>query len=473
MGRAEAAPKVLVGRARPRIAPPLPVRSDAKRYIEQATEIGIVLFPWQLTALRYATARFGSTFLYREVAELVARQNGKTEKLRPIIVRRLRDGRRIMHTAQDRTLPREVFDAVADDMERHYADELVAIRRANGQEEITTRNGGSYRIVAPTRKGARGYPNDDVIVDEARELEDWEFIAAAKPTMTASADPQILYLSNAGTVESVVLAALRARSEKSDPDLAFLEWSADPGRRADDMDGWLEANPSYGHLPGIARSLESEYRAAKLGGSLATFETEHLCRSVASMRELLVPLGAWTLLEADIGAPKRAALGLAVAPEGTRASAAVAWKLPDQSLAVRVLADVSADGDLDVDRLAVDLKREARAAHCVSVAFDPLTDAQLAKHFAKGFGKPKSITGREHAAASARFATEVAGARLHWAAADAVTDDLTWTARKAHDETGSFQAVRADDDRPITASLAAIRAVWLASTPNSGIARVW
>jgi hypothetical protein len=40
-----------------------------------------------------------------------------------------------------------------------------------------------------------------------------------------------------------------------------------------------------------------------------------------------------------------------------------------------------------------------------------------------------------------------------------------WTARKALDE-GRFEAVRADDKRPITAALAAIRAVWLASGPR-------
>jgi len=87
--------------------------------------------------------------------------------------------------------------------------------------------------------------------------------------------------------------------------------------------------------------------------------------------------------------------------------------------------------------------------------------------------KTKAVSGREHANASARFVNAVTGGTLHWTDADAVTDDLTWTSRKPHDESGSFQAVRADDDRPITAALAAIRAVWLASGPGGGQARVW
>jgi len=106
----------------------------------------------------------------------------------------------------------------------------------------------------------------------------------------------------------------------------------------------------------------------------------------------------------------------------------------------------------------------------VSVAYDPMTDAELAKYFVK----PRPVTGREWANASARFASAVGSMKLRWTDAADITDDLTWTTRKAHDESGSFAAVRADDDRPITAALAAIRAVWLASGPPAGgIARVW
>ena len=46
--------------------------------------------------------------------------------------------------------------------------------------------------------------------------------------MTASADPQLVYLSNAGTDESVVLNHVRDRAA-DDPRLAYLEWSAAPG----------------------------------------------------------------------------------------------------------------------------------------------------------------------------------------------------------------------------------------------------
>src|SRR5262249_36743348 len=159
----------------------------------------------------------GDRFLWREVAIVVARQNGKTTLLVPLIVARLVAGRRMMHTAQNRELPREVFEQVATIIEREFYDLLprrrketvVLPRRSGGQETIELTTGGRYRIVAPSRNGARGPSNDDVIIDEVREMETFDFIAAARPTLQASRSPQTIYLSNAGDETSLVLNALR------------------------------------------------------------------------------------------------------------------------------------------------------------------------------------------------------------------------------------------------------------------------
>ena len=103
-------------------------------------------------------------------------------------------------------------------------------------------------------------------------------------------------------------------------------------------------------------------------------------------------------------------------------------------------------------------------------AHPSMTDAELAKYFAK----PIKVQATLFANASAQFEILVKSGKLRWVEADAVTDDLIWTAKKADADSGSFKAVRADDERPITASLAAIRAVWMASTPaKSGAARIY
>jgi hypothetical protein len=77
--------------------------------------LGITLMPWQETVGRYLEALGpDDRHLYREVGIVVARQNGKTKILVPLIVKRLLAGARVMHTAQDRSLPREVFYEVAE-----------------------------------------------------------------------------------------------------------------------------------------------------------------------------------------------------------------------------------------------------------------------------------------------------------------------------------------------------------------------
>lgn len=473
---AEPLARPLYGRDRPRIAPPVPARSGAKAFATFSASIGLELRPWQKTVARYLTAEgLLGRWLFREVAIIVARQNGKTAILVPLIVSRLLAGQRIMHTAQNRDLPREVFYLVADIMFAKYPELFperngrpTKPRYANGQEEIRLTNGGIYSIVAPTRGGARGPSRDLVIIDELREMEDHDFIAAAKPTLTASKKPQIVYLSNAGTETSVVLNALKKRGSE-DPAIAYLEWSASPERSADDVEGWLESNPSAGHDPAVMQTLEDEYRSSRLAGTMSIYETEHLCRWVATIRERIVGEAAWLACDGATQdppltleeTPLRPVMGISLDPSGKRASAAIAWNRPDGTVGLRLLFNVPGN-PIDTDRLGKDLRAKARSLGVVAVGFDPLTDAVLAKFFRK----TEPVAGAKYANASARFVAAVEANTVRWNDCAPVGDDLTWTAKKPHDESGSFQAVRADDDRPITAALASIRAVWLASVPR-------
>src|SRR4026208_700921 len=101
--------KALVGSRPPRPPPPVPARTPVKEFTAPAAELDINLWPWQQTVARYLTAlAAGDRRLYREIAIIVARQNGKTELRIPLIVERLLAGERIMHTAQNRELPRLV-----------------------------------------------------------------------------------------------------------------------------------------------------------------------------------------------------------------------------------------------------------------------------------------------------------------------------------------------------------------------------
>lgn len=451
----EAAPHKLIGREHPRLAPPTPARASLDQLLTAAATIRVTLLPWQKTAGRYIYALGqDDQWLYAEVAVIVSRQSGKTTLLKPHIMARLEMGRDILHAAQKRDLVRKMFVRDLDPAVRAKWPDAV-IRLAGGQESIyIPSTGGSYQITAATGGGPRGQSADDLIMDELRELDE-DFVEAAKATQAASLNPQTVYLSNAGTDDSDALNALRLRASE-DPALAWVEWSAGPDRRADDVEGWLEANPSLGHFPGQLAFLQRTYQSHKLAGTLAHFETEHLCRWVTTTRERLVDDQDWLACRGPLSKPLRPAIGVSLDPDAKRASIVMAWRAGD----VIALTTFIERTDVDVDELREEVTTLSRK-HGAEVGYDPMTDKDLVRGVPKGKAKP--INGSTFGNASAKFAQRVASKRLRWADADAVTDDLTWTSRKPEGEQGSYHAVRAKDDHPITAALAAVRAVWLAS----------
>jgi hypothetical protein len=449
-----ARPKPLKGRTQPSIAPPPPARSRLKAFQAIATELGIKPYPWQTLAARHLMALGPHGWLKPEVCIVVARQNGKTELLLPRIIDDLRRGRRIIHTAQNRTLPRSVFLRVA--AWARTEPTVRSIRYANGQEAIELANGGRYIIVAPQR-GSRGQSADTLIFDELREFEDFDIMAAATPTLTASTDPQTIFLSNAGSLASVVLNDLKRRGEDGgDEMLTYLEWSADGTRSVEDVAGWSEANPSMGHNPNLLRYLEKQH----LSLPVPEFETEHLCRWVKSDRVGIVSEALWrSRQDPELGEAVRPVMGIAYDPSGRRASAVIAWQR-EGGVGVRVVADVHGD-PIDLDRFGPELEAQARKLGVRRIAFASWTDGDLARYLKRA----KPLDGKEYATASESFTRLVETGFVAWDGPEQIADDLAWAARKPH-ESGAWQAVKATDDRPITAVLAAIRAVWLASAPR-------
>jgi phage terminase large subunit-like protein len=457
--------RTLTGHAKPRIAPPTPARSLVKDFEAAADSVKLDLMPWQRTAGRYLYATGpDARWLYPEVAVVVARQNGKTELLIPFVMDRLERGRAIGHAAQTRELPRKLFNRLIGPVRAKWPDAII--RKGAGQETIEVPTGGSYQVFAATGGAPRGTTIDDLIVDEVREVDE-DFVGAAGPTTVASDNPQIVYLSNAGEEHSLALNSIRMRAD-ADPALAYLEWSAASDRAADDRTGWAEANPALGRTLKV-ETIERFYRSYKLAGNLGRFETEHLCRWVSTMRERLVDEHSWVLCHADTAVPPAPCLAVSMDPQGRRASVAIAGLRSDGSVALRLLFNVTGD-PINTADLGNDIAKVAGKLKVKRIGFDPLTDRELVKFLR--LPKPEPISGQLFANASAQFVNLVGAGRLQHAECDPVTDDLTWTSRKADTDTGTYQAVRAQDDRPITASLAAIRAVWLASGPAPAKARV-
>lgn len=437
----------------PRIGVVPSATSNVYAALSASEKIGLELFPWQRYALDVIySADEQNAWKYREIAIVASRQNGKSEILVPLILEGLERGERILHTAQDRQLPREVFDKVAN----HAAGK---IRRANGQESITHPSGGRYMILAP-QKSFRGRSADRLIIDEVREQKTFDLIQRAEPTVSASANPQVIYLSNAGDDESIVLNELQHRGTSDDPgDLAYLEWSADPLRPVDDENGWREANPSMGYPGGqTMRGMRALFRKYQAANELSIFETEHLCRWVVSMAPAAVSDAAWQSARGVTEEPVRPFMGISVSSDGRRASVAYAWRQTDGTLGL-IVRDFSGQ-PINAKSLAIDLEQQAKADRVQLVGFDPWTDQDLARYFPKA----KAINGQEYANASERFVRAIETGELRWQHAEPVSADRPFTARK-HTGSAAWIIEQARSERSITGFLAAIRAVWLASAP--------
>lgn len=82
----------------------------------------------------------------------------------------LHNGKRIVIVAPTVRQSSFVFRTIADAMSN---DETVAkIRRANGQESITTHTGGYLTFIAVNMNGGRGFNADTVLALSARHMTD-------------------------------------------------------------------------------------------------------------------------------------------------------------------------------------------------------------------------------------------------------------------------------------------------------------
>jgi len=213
------------------------------------------------------------------------------------------------------------------------------------------------------------------------------------------------------------------------------------------------------------QTLEEFFRS--MANSPSTFETEHLCRWVASMQPRLVSDNAWLACRTTIATdPIRPSIGFNMDPTGRRASAVMAWQMTDGRIACVELTEAVGD-PIDVKALGTDLLALTRKHGAKKVAFASWTDKDIARYIPIA----EALDGKEYANASENFARLIMQGRIAWDGADHITDDLSWTARKPHDS-GAWMAVPATPERSVTAVLAAIRAVWLASAPKPPAPRI-
>lgn len=268
----------LRGAQRPRVSNiPAAVSSAGLEAIDLAASAGLVLDEWQRFALDAALGeRADGKWSAFEVGLVIPRQNGKGSILEAIELAALFlfGERLILHSAHEfKTCSEAALRAFAlIDGSADLSRRVKRIRTSHGEEGIELMSGERLRFVARSSGSGRGFTGDRIILDEAYKLPA-SAMGALLPTLSSRPNPQVVYTSSAGHTDSEVLRSLRDRGMTgTDPNLCYLEWSAEPSAALDDPAAWAQANPALGiriSAEHVGRELsampEAEFKRERLG----------------------------------------------------------------------------------------------------------------------------------------------------------------------------------------------------------------
>jgi len=288
----------------------------------------------------------------------VPRQNGKNAIIE---IRELYGmialGERILHTAHEVKTARKAFKRILSFFEntRKYpelAKLVLEIRKANGQEAIILKNGGSVEFAARSKSSGRGFSVDVLIMDEAQEFSD-DAYEALLPTISASANPQqILTGTPPGpTQNGEVFARFRESALDGTCPIgtSWIEWSC-TGRSVNlnDRANWAATNPALG----IRLSWDFTE------GERASFSDEGFARERLGMWDgvashEVIDMGLWAdLLDPESRKGRKLAFALDVAPDRSMASIAVASMREDGLWHIEIIDRRKGAPTWVVDRLA-------------------------------------------------------------------------------------------------------------------------
>lgn len=310
--------------------------------------LGLRLFPWQKWLLIHALELDDDgLYRFRTVIVEVARQNGKSLLLVVLALWHLYalGSEEVIGTAQDLTRSEASWAEAVEWAEKVDELEPYLLDVKRGHPKVMTvlyedeatgeKRECVYRVAAASRRGARGFSGDLVLMDELREHQSWDSWASVTKTMMARPSAQAWAFSNAGDSLSVVLRNLRAQAhralgwpdgdadaevlgeldpevadliESSDISLGWFEWSAPPNSRRSDMVALAQANPSKDHTE-ITRNCITE-RA--LLHAMATdppyiYDTECRCIWVSTSDGGPFVEGSWLATHDDSARPAEGA----------------------------------------------------------------------------------------------------------------------------------------------------------------------
>lgn len=350
----------MLGSTEPRLwTPPLRELTSATSYGFRACDFACDVIekpfdPWQEWLVIHAGELLpDGRPRFRIVLVLVARQNGKTEVLVILSLYWLfvEFRKLILGTSTNLDYAKESWEKAVELAESvdDLADEIpprTGVRRANGEQTLTTTDKCRYKIAPSNRRGGRSLTIHRLICDELREHHDWSAYNAALPAMNAVPTAQAFLITNQGDARSVVLRSLRQaalkfiETGKGDPRLGLFEWSATDGSDPTDVRALAAANPNLGRRIDLDSVVGDAHRAKDAGGEqLAGFKTEVLCMDVPLL-DPAIDAEKWAdcLDAGDLGELRGGtALCVDVSIDAQHATLAAAAVMPDGRARIEVV----------------------------------------------------------------------------------------------------------------------------------------
>jgi hypothetical protein len=207
---------------------------------------------------------------------------------------------------------------------------------ATGAEALLFHNGSRLQVVAGTEKSGHGHTLDLAMVDEAFAQRDGRLEQALSPAMVTRPEPQLWFISTAGSPSDAWFRDKVERGRESvdgSGGLAFFEWSAPPGAEIGDRAAWRACMPALGHT-----ISEAVIAAECLGMAPDEFRRAYLNQWVDRGSDGAFDSAVWASL-ADGQAERGASPVFAVssAPDGSWSAVAAAWRRPDGATQVMIV----------------------------------------------------------------------------------------------------------------------------------------
>lgn len=479
------------GLIRPRLGTKRTTRSTIGPVVCAVAEaMGLEFYPWQ----RYRADVCGELFTRpdghgRRLAAnttmtMVGRQTGKTTAVTADVATRCMAPdipelaalvghpvapQHVAMTAQDRIAAlRQWYEHVELIMASDLAAHVDKVVRKNGEECVHFSNGSKYRVVTPSRTGARGLSLDVCVIDEALAHEPW-LLDVIGPTMAqrdgarVSFGAQLVIVSNAGDENAIMLNQQREIGRRAvaerDRSRVHLEWSCADDDDVLDPKVWARTIPTLDQPDGLATTWLA--RQAETIGTDA-FAREYLCRTVISAKRKVLDFETWMKLpygEARGGEPVYA---VEFNPERTGAVLVAAVDLGDV-YAVELIED-RAGVDWVMDRT---IALAGRTARVMVDKFSPA--ATIIPGLRQHDVDVVDMSSREVTDAAGLFVDLVYANAVAHTGDPILADSLINLARRQRGDRWSFDRYEGRPAPVIAASLA----VWALDTTPVPQVKVW